>query len=218
MILTIANLKGGSARTTTAMYLASAYTRMGYPVTVVDTDPRANATKWARKAEAAGEQLPFPVISHPLPEQVLRDDPDQVHQLARHDAPGAVTILDTASATPQIVPAAAKISDFVLLPFATSPVDYQSTLDTLRTLTVPYAVVMTRVDRRTREETELRRRFQEEGVRVLKTTIPHNEAFNWAYGTTPGDTLYGYAELAEEIQAAAQTTEAREAEQLWVRG
>lgn len=218
MILTIANIKGGSTRTTTAMFLACAYTRMGYQVTVIDTDYRQNATSWARDAREEDDRLPFRVISRPFTARELRTNPAQVKQLTRFDAPGAVTILDTASATPEIVPATLRISDFVLVPFATSPVDYHPTIDTLRSLIAPYAVVMTEVDRRTRDEAQLRRRFQEDEVPVLETTIPYRAAFHRAHGTTPGGDLHGYMELARELRTMMNLVDERGAKQLWMRG
>lgn len=51
---------------------------MGYPVTLVDVDPRQSATRWNTRAQDAADPLPFPVISHPLPDQVLHDDSDRV--------------------------------------------------------------------------------------------------------------------------------------------
>ena len=48
-ILTIAvvNTKGGSAKTTTAAYLAHALAALGLRVLVVDADPQASAVRWS---------------------------------------------------------------------------------------------------------------------------------------------------------------------------
>lgn len=218
MILSIVNIKGGSARTTTAMFLASAYIRLGYEVTVVDTDYQQSATTWAARARDTGQPLLFPVHSCPLSSQVLRTEPDKVEQITRLDVPGAMTILDTPSATPEIMPAISKISDFALVPFATPPVDYQATLDTLQSLTIPHAVVMTRVDYKKREEEQMRQRFQEDGVHVLKTTIPYRECYRRVYVPTPAEGVRDHLELAAEITPLRKKINKEMAEQLWMRG
>ena len=218
MILSIVNIKGGSARTTTAMFLASAYLHLGYEVTVVDTDYQQSAAKWAERVRDTGQPLLFPVDSCTLSSQVLRTEPDKVEQITRLDATGAMTILDTTSATPEIMPVISKISDFALVPFATSPVDYQATLATLQSLTIAHAVVMTRVDYKKREEEQMRQRFYEDGVHVLKATIPYRECYRRVYVPTPGEGVRDHLELAAEITPLRKKIDKEMAEQLWVRG
>ncbi|WP_257160119.1 ParA family protein [Corynebacterium cystitidis] len=60
-IIAISNLKGGTGKTTTAILVATALTRHGHNVTVVDLDPQGSATEWAQLAADAGDPLPFPV-------------------------------------------------------------------------------------------------------------------------------------------------------------
>lgn len=218
MILSIVNIKGGSARTTTAMFLASAYIRLGYEVAVVDTDYQESATTWAARARDTGQPLLFPVHSCPLSSQVLRTEPDKVEEITRLDVPGAMTILDTPSATPEIMPAISKISDFALVPFATPPVDYQATLDTLQSLTIAHAVVMTRGDYKKREEEQMRQRFREDEVHVLKTTIPYRECYRRVYVPTPAEGVRDHLELAAEITPLRKKINKEMAEQLWMRG
>ena len=51
MILTVANLKGGTSKTTSAAFLAHALAERGRRVLVVDADPQASITRWAEMAE-----------------------------------------------------------------------------------------------------------------------------------------------------------------------
>lgn len=59
MIITIANAKGGVAKTTSAMYLAAAFTRRydGSAAIVLDADPQSSASLWRDLAEDSGETL-----------------------------------------------------------------------------------------------------------------------------------------------------------------
>lgn len=51
MILTVANLKGGTSKTTTAAYLAHALAELGQRVLVVDADPQGSISRWAEMGE-----------------------------------------------------------------------------------------------------------------------------------------------------------------------
>lgn len=53
-VIAISNLKGGTGKTTTAILLATALTRLGYTATVVDLDPQGSATEWAHLAAESG--------------------------------------------------------------------------------------------------------------------------------------------------------------------
>ncbi len=59
MILTVASLKGGVAKTTSAMHLA-AYLQTLAPTLLVDNDPNRSATGWANRSDGG---LPFRVVS-----------------------------------------------------------------------------------------------------------------------------------------------------------
>lgn len=60
MILTVANLKGGSGRTTTSLMLAQVASEHGTRGRVVDADPLGSATAAAGYAIAEDDPLPFP--------------------------------------------------------------------------------------------------------------------------------------------------------------
>ena len=94
--------------------------------------------------------------------------------------------------------------------------DYQATLDTLQSLTIPHAVVRTRVDYKKREEEQMRQRFQEDGVHVLKTTIPYRERYRRVYVPTPGEGLRDHLELAAEITPLRKKVNKEIAVQSWI--
>lgn len=51
MILTVANLKGGTSKTTSAAYLAHALAERGHRVLMIDADPQGTLGRWAELAE-----------------------------------------------------------------------------------------------------------------------------------------------------------------------
>src|SRR5689334_25159547 len=73
-ILAVINLKGGTSKTTTAVFLAHALHEQGRRVLLVDADPQASALSWN---EDAPEPFPFPVVGLPTRE-LYRQLPDFV--------------------------------------------------------------------------------------------------------------------------------------------
>src|SRR5699024_12720260 len=115
-------------------------------------------------------------------------------------------------------PGSSTSSDSATGPFATSPVDYQATRDARRSLTMAQAVVMTRADCKKREEEQMRHRFHEDGVHVLKSKIPYRECYHREYVPTPAEGLRDHLELAAEITPLRKKINKEIAAQLWARG
>ncbi|WP_200333211.1 ParA family partition ATPase [Thiocystis violacea] len=116
-ILTVANQKGGSGKTTVAMQLAGCFGRRDKKVLVIDADPQGTAVRWAASAE---DGKPFPARVAGLSAaggkvhrevQKFVDDYDYIVV----DCPPAVD-----SPVPQ---SALLVSDLVLVPVIPSPAD-----------------------------------------------------------------------------------------------
>lgn len=112
MIVALLNQKGGVGKTTLAVHLAEALSRLDKSVLLVDADPQGSALDWAANRP---ENPRFPVIGLPKPtlhrelpaiaknhDFVLIDGPPRVNELAR---------------------AAIMASDVVLIPVQPSPFD-----------------------------------------------------------------------------------------------
>jgi len=51
MKITTTSLKGGTGKTTTTAYLATALANRGQPPVVLDADPQGSTLRWAERAE-----------------------------------------------------------------------------------------------------------------------------------------------------------------------
>ncbi|WP_346293796.1 ParA family partition ATPase [Sphaerothrix gracilis] len=116
-IITIANQKGGSGKTTVSMQLAGTIAKRGYKVLVVDADPQGTATRWAASAD---DELPFPasVVG-------LSAASEKVHrEVKKFIGDYEFILIDCPPAADSPVPQSALlIADLVLVPVIPSPLD-----------------------------------------------------------------------------------------------
>ena len=120
MIVTIANAKGGVAKTTTAVYLCAAH---GLAVdgmedaVLLDADVQASASLWRDMAGDAGVDLGFDVMPANLStlRRLRGSGVDRSHGLTVVDAPPQGAVLEAAVAA----------ADFVVVPASDSPLDLQ---------------------------------------------------------------------------------------------
>lgn len=140
-IASIIQSKGGTGKTTTAMFLAAALTESGHDVAVLDMDPQQSTVRWSQHAGNLG----FPVIK-------AATVCDLNNQLRRETSADFI-IIDTPPGVRQLIDAAASVASMILVPTGVSPMEIdrtQSTLEALSGLDAPVAVVLTNVDRRER--------------------------------------------------------------------
>ena len=52
-VISFLNPKGGSGKTTAVINIATALSRIGYNIAVVDTDPQMSLTNWSKAGKAA---------------------------------------------------------------------------------------------------------------------------------------------------------------------
>ena len=138
MIITLANAKGGVAKTTSAIYIAAAHLlRTGRLPVVLDADPQASASLWADLAEQQGEPLGF---------DVGPANPTTLARLRRAGAAG-LYIVDAPPQGP-VLKAALDAADLVIVPASDGPLDLQQAWLTISSLpaSTPALVLLARAE------------------------------------------------------------------------
>lgn len=192
MIISIVNSKGGVGKTTTAIYLAEAFTRLGVPARVIDMDQQGSATRWYELATET-ENPAWTVES--LTQYRLK---------TIKDSNGGVTIIDCPPGDPQIIALAMDLADLVVVPCRTSPDDlvralatYEATPDS-KAVVLLNAVKLGTVSLRQTLDV-LDDEVDGEQIRRFETIICNREYMIHANGHVP-DSLNGFDDLAQEIR------------------
>jgi chromosome partitioning protein len=140
-VLTIAQQKGGTGKTTLAAHLAAEYARRGLRVAIVDTDPQGSLGRWfMARADAGDPRLDLSTSSAwgvGYETDKLRRNSDMV-------------IVDTPPKADADLRPAIRAADLVLVPVTPSPVDLWATdgvLDLARRESRPVLLVLNRAAR-----------------------------------------------------------------------
>jgi chromosome partitioning protein len=208
--LAVVNLKGGSSKTTTVVYLAHAMHEQGRQVLVVDADPQQSAHRWSEYAggfpmAVTGELAGRSDLHRRLP-GVVGD---------RYD----VVVIDTPPIEAQrgVVISALVAATDVLVPCAPTPLEVErlSRVDDelrraagLRVSGEPprSSVLLTRTVAGASSTAVWRAHLEEAGHRVLQSHVARREMFAQAYGgpiERASQTAYGDAarELLDGVNA-----------------
>jgi chromosome partitioning protein len=184
-VLSVINLKGGTSKTTTAVFIAHAFHELGRSVLLVDADPQASAMNWN---DSAPEPFPFPVMQLATTNlhKQLRDITGN-----RFD----VVVIDTPPLEQKsgIVVSSLRVASLAVCPVAPTPIEYQR-LDGVRQAVeesgslrvegepVPLAVLLTRTVPQASSTSVWREQIAADGLRVLQAAVGRREQFAQAYG------------------------------------
>ncbi|OKH65365.1 chromosome partitioning protein [Mycobacterium sp. SWH-M1] len=206
LTIVVANLKGGSTKTTTAAFVLHALAEAGLPALGVDADgENESLLAWSEAGEWS-----IPVIGMPVAD-LHRKLPGVVGD--RYDA----VVIDTPPMKERrgVVASAIRIATHVLVPMAPTGMEY-ARIPAIRELveeagalavTPPQlAVVLTRTVSNAASTDVYRQMLSDDGVRVLRPTVGRLERYAQAFGlpiTNAAGTAYG--DVADELTSIGVT-------------
>ena len=180
-VITVAGLKGGTGKTSTAVALASYWGFEGQRVLLVDADVNGSALRWHRRGEGA---LPFeitPITQAPMAMQ----------------RPWDWIITDTAGGSRDEIKSFAEGSTFVVCPCQPAASSLEQLLDLIGLIgdTAHYSTLITMVDSRRRgDANKAQELLRKEGYAVLDSKVallscwPKSEAQGTAVRDARSDT------------------------------
>lgn len=199
--ITVGNLKGGSSKTTTAVYLALGLCREGSTL-LVDADPgQESSHRWS---ELAGRRWPGTCVVAPVSTRTLYPQLERVAVGYDH------VVIDTGPQNPLMLRQAMAFADQVVVPVAPRPLDLAEIPRTLTlaaevatTSRMLVSILLVQVRAGTRSAADTREMLVDSWeAPVLETQTPLRESYALAYGTAPAD-LAEYTDVLAELQKKA---------------
>lgn len=180
-VISFANPKGGTGKSTSALILALEMAYRGGKIALVDCDPNQVTAGWAAARELAGMSLPFKAVADPGEANII----DTLDTLA---AEYPFVIVDLEGTASLMMSRAMSRSDLTIIPMQASPVDAKQAAravglvraeeKTLRR-NIPMRILMTRNNPaiKTRDEKAIKEQLAAANVPMLEVSLHERAAF-----------------------------------------
>ena len=174
-VITFANPKGGSGKTTSAMLLAEQIAISGGRVAILDLDPNANILAWAKAREEQGRGVPFAVHARPQAEET-------VSLIDSLEGEADYLIIDLEGSKDQIVTFALSRTDLCVIPLDGSPMEARQAAQAVRLVQttssmirsqINYTLLFTRTNAafQTTDERDVRQEMEANTIATLPVRI-----------------------------------------------
>src|ERR1700734_1869994 len=206
--LALANLKPGTGKTTSAVWLAHVFAEAGNRVLLGDADPSGSALEWSDLAAmypGMPPQTAFPFRIVALPSRELHR---RVPEIAQGDD---VVIIDAPQLEDHIgiARSALRYADLILIPCAPSPIEINRTspmreeindIGAVRDRPARSAVLLNRCVTRATSTADAREALQDLGYDVLGTAVPRLEVYAQSFGMPiPGNGRQIWRHVAQDL-------------------
>jgi len=208
-VITFANSKGGSGKTTSALLLASALAQ-SKPTAIIDADPRKPIASWKRKSEEKGTYPDnLTVISDVSEENVI----DKIESLQQSHT---FVIVDLEGLASKMMSYAVARSDYILVPCKEQQQDVEAALDVLRSLgrdfqainrQVPFALLFTMTKYvKSRSSRAIVDQLKSTKIAVCQTEITERDPYSQIF--MRGGTIYHLKGIVTNIDKAIEEVDA----------
>lgn len=173
-VISILNPKGGCGKTTLSTNLARGLYEIGKRVLIVDSDPQGSARDW----HAADEGNPLPLVA--------LDRANNIKTLTSMVHSYDFIVIDGAAKLEDMIAAAIKISDFIVIPVQPSPYDIWAASDLVELIKArrevtdgkpEAAFIVTRRIEGTKLGEDVRAALDEYGLPVLQSAITQRQIY-----------------------------------------
>jgi chromosome partitioning protein len=173
-VITIAQQKGGTGKTTLAVHLALAFIKYhNLKVAIIDTDPQGSLGKWfmiRSEKNISNQNLTFKTASlwgAQYESKILKQD---------HD----IVIIDTPPKIESDARPAIEASNLVLIPIAPSPVDFwatESIIEIAKKAKRKILIQINRANHRSKLISKTHEYIKSINISAIKTLIGHRQIF-----------------------------------------
>jgi len=202
-VIAILNPKGGCGKTTLSTNIAQSLHERGKPVLVVDSDPQGSARDW----HASTEDNPLPLVA--------LDRPNNMKTLGSISKSYDYVVIDGAAKLEDMMAAAIKAADMILIPVQPSPYDLWAASDLVDFIKArqevtdgkpPASFVITRAIQGTKLGKEIGQALEEYELGIFKNQIAQRQIYpqtaaegKTVFNSSNNDAIQEINNLTDEI-------------------